>query len=86
MNNVIDLRQHTINEMQQEIMFLKGQNEAFLKMLSYIVKQTGGEFTVPKDFPTSLIGLQFDIIPQEDGYLLKTSRPEPTEETSQPTE
>lgn len=78
MNNdkVVDLRQHTIASMQQEIMFLKGQNEALFKMLSYLTEQMGGEVFVPRDFGRLVIGSTFDFVPTEEGFRLKVTRTE----------
>lgn len=75
-NKVVDLRQHTIASMQQEIMFLKGQNEALVKMISYLTEQMGGEVTVPRDFGRLVIGSTFDFTPTEEGYHLKVTRTE----------
>ncbi|MFF2889492.1 hypothetical protein [Paenibacillus sp. NPDC057967] len=81
----IDIRQSAqVSQMQEEIMFLKGQNEAAFAMLSYLTEQNGGTMTIPKDFNQQVIGSSFFFDRNEAGdYEMKTIR-ESTKETAAP--
>ncbi|ALA07229.1 hypothetical protein SECTIM467_105 [Brevibacillus phage SecTim467] len=84
-NGLIDIRQSaTITQMQKEIMFLKGQNEAIFKMLSYITEQQGGKLVIPKDFGMKVVDSIFMFNRDENGdYVMTTDREETPAETPQ---
>jgi hypothetical protein len=80
-NGVIDIRQSaTITQLQEENMYLKGQNEAVFKMLSYLTEQSGGNLTIPHNFAELVIGSSFAFDRNDNGdYVMETARDENTE-------
>ncbi|MFF2912363.1 hypothetical protein [Paenibacillus sp. NPDC057934] len=72
--SVIDIRQSTtISQLQEELMFLKGQNEAVFKMLSYLTEQAGGTITIPQNFNELVVGSNFTFERNEEGNYVMIS-------------
>lgn len=78
---VINIAQSAANsQLQEEVMFLRGQNEALFKMISYLSEQSGGTITIPRNFGELVIGSSFTFDNDADGnYVAITKRDEVTE-------
>lgn len=81
MHNVVDIRQSvTIKQLQEEVLFLKGQNEAVFKILSHLTEVNGGSLVIPRNFGELVLGSRFTFERNEAGdYTLGTTRDEDTE-------
>ncbi|OBZ11885.1 hypothetical protein A8L34_16315 [Bacillus sp. FJAT-27264] len=72
--SAINIRQSaSISQLQEEVMFLKGQNEAVFKMLSYLTEQAGGSITIPQNFTELVIGSNFTFERNEEGDYVMIS-------------
>lgn len=84
--NVIDIRQSaTITQLQEENMYLKGQNEALFAMLSYITENMhGNTLTIPADFGQQIRDSSFSFDRKENGdYVMTVIREEPYKEATE---
>jgi hypothetical protein len=81
MHNAVDIRQTaTMKQLQEEVMFLKGQNEAVFKILSHLTEVNGGSLVIPHNFGELVLGSCFTFDRNEAGdYLLGTKRDEDNE-------
>jgi hypothetical protein len=73
---IIDIRQSAqVSQMQEELLFLRGQNEALFKMLSFLTEKSGGDLVIPKDFGEKVIGSNFNFDRNDAGdYVMNVTR------------
>lgn len=68
------------SQLQEQNDFLQGQNQALAAIINYLVIThiEGGNVQVPINFNEAIKGTDFQLIPNEEGYLI-TSAPTITE-------
>lgn len=79
--NIPDIAESARNsQLKEQNDFLTGQNQAYMAILNYLtIEHLDGEVLIPQRFQDIIKDTTFQLIPTEEGYVLKSSAT--TEET-----